>query len=151
VPRLLPPALALLAIGACDSSRPTTADDVVLTDDGIAEAQANAPVSGSSLTPAQTHTVLLLLNDACAGAWCATGREYAFARIVCRSRVRACTLTVRALDGLTAYWRSCRMAGDTGFPAMIETATDGSPHLTDEFLANVDRCVAKIDASIPQP
>jgi hypothetical protein len=112
--------------------------------------------SANSLTPPQAKTVLVLLGDACADAWCEGDYEWAFKKVSCRFSSGACTLTllVKQDSGrhrrARSFWRSCALHELGSFDALVETAANGYQSLKPGFFDQVDRCIGKIEATLAE-
>jgi hypothetical protein len=149
----------LLFAAALAAGCATTAHDasVSLTDDGIDDAKADAPTTGSALTSAQAHTILGLVDDACGDAWCEGDYNYAFKRFTCKTSTSSCTMTVIVIDegdpeagtATRSFWRSCKIPGFEAFTDIVETADNGYQSITDTYWDKLDDCMSMIEGSVP--
>jgi hypothetical protein len=153
--RILPCLGLAVTLGFGCGSSPSSG--VELTDDGIDDAKADAPVTASALTSAESHTILDLIDDACGDAWCEGDYNYAFKRFTCKTTTHSCTLTVIVIDegdpaahtATRSFWRSCKIPGFSGFDGIVETAANGYQGLTDGYFDKLNDCMEAIDGSVP--
>lgn len=142
--------LVAVLVAGCGMSEPS--EDAELTDDGIADAKADAPIAGSTLSYAQSRRVLQAIDNACGDSWCEGEFNFAFRRITCKTGPSSCTLTMQVIDSSVqperTFWRSCKSYGSASFAKLID-ATGGYDVLTDAFYDRVNACMTKIEASIP--
>ena len=117
------------------------------------ESQGEA-LAGNALTPAQSKTVLSLIDSICGDTWCDGDYDFGFRRLTCSQAGQTCTLTLQAfpIDGVAAshksYWRSCKTPGFAGFASLVNTAPSGYQSLTDGYYDVLSECISRVESNL---
>lgn len=142
--------LGVASLVACSAG---AGQDVEVGDASAVESKTEA-LAPNALTPAQTKTVLRLIDDICGDTWCDGDYDFGFRRLTCSGALHTCTLTLQAfpVEGVVAshksYWRSCKTPGFSGFASLVNTATNGYQSLTDGYYDVLGECMARVQGNL---
>ncbi len=142
--------LGLALFPACSAG---AGQDVEVSEASPVESQSEA-LAVNALSPAQSKTVLRLIDDICGDTWCDGDYDFGFRRLTCSKTGRTCTLTLQAfpIEGVAAsqksYWRSCKTPGFTGFTSLVNTAPNGYQSLTAGYYDVLSECISRVESNL---
>lgn len=140
---------SLIACGAAPGSSVEDADAAPLGTETETEA-----LTASALTPAESKTVLRLVDDICGDTWCDGDYNFGFRRITCNRAAATCTLTLQVFprEGVvsvrSSYWRSCKTPDFSGFGSLVATAPNGYQSLDQSYYDALTECMSRIEAKL---
>jgi hypothetical protein len=139
--------VSALMLSAC-SAGSVSGPEVEISEASSAEARDEA-LSANALSPAQTTTVLKLIDDICGDTWCSGDYDFGFRRLTCGRIAKTCTLTLQVFprevsDGKRSYWRSCKTSGFEGFSSLVHTSSTGYQSLDDDYYDALTECTMRI-------
>ena len=116
-------------------------------------------LASNGLTGKQAATVLELIDGICGDTWCEGDHNFRFDQIHCTrpcgTTPGTCRLAFRLfpydsdLETGPTYARTCKTAGFTGFPSLVETASNGYQSLNWDFYDALSACIGKVEEELP--
>lgn len=150
VSALVAATLAATAVGCGDAS----AADAVEVGEGGSLGTASEALVKNALTPAQSKTVLSLVDEICGDTWCDGDYDFGFRKVVCDGAAHTCTLTLQVFprDGVPgsprAYWRTCKTHDFSGFDSLVSTGPGGHQSLDQGYYEALTECTSRIEAKL---
>ena len=139
-----------LSLAACSAG---AGPQVEVSEASPVQSQSEA-LAVNALSPAQSKTVLRLIDTICGDTWCDGDYDFGFRRLTCSRAGQTCTLTLQAfpIEGVPAsqksYWRACKTPGFTGFSSLVNTAPNGYQSLTDDYYDVLSECISRVESNL---
>jgi len=108
----------------------------------------------NALSPAQSKTVLKLVDDICGDTWCEGDYNFAFRKLQCATCTGTCILTLQLLpregmpDEGKAYTRTCTTRGFTGFDSLVQTSASGYQSLQGNYYSALTECISRLEDEV---